>query len=413
MIRRAIDRNGKKVWLADLRKFGLGRVYRDSKEAAEHEYAEAIKKRGSALSSDQRETTFGEMAEKFLAHAESGLAGKTIRSYRDLLNRYVLPTFGRKRLVDVNTAMIRNFLTAKRAPIVTCKIVGCRGRVREIALADYDAATMKRVDASVGERRLSQHTVRLIRASMSVVFSLAAADRIIDRNPVSDAKVVAGQGRKARKLSKRAVPKERVFSKEQQDALLAWCHERDRELEDFVFTSLRLGTRPGETRGLKWGDIVGRKITIERSVDDQDVVTDTKTGETRAADVSSALLDVLGLRRLTRERDGHSSDDASFIFGNGEPLDSRKIARRFELALRECEITGHSLYDLRHTCASVLYQRCRDTVYCAKQLGHSPRTFLEHYAHMLPDATQPYAELLDAEDAQAAASELVAMNART
>jgi integrase len=399
--KKVLDRNGKKVWLADLRKFGLGRVYRDTQEAAEAALADAIKKRGSVLSPERRETTFAEMAESFLAHAESGLAGKTLRSYRDLLNRYVIPIFGRRRVVDINTATIRNFLTEKRAPIKTVTIVGYRGRHREVALADFDPATMKRIGAAVNERKLSASTIRLIRASLSVVFSLAVADKLITQNPVADAKAVAGRGRKARALRKIAVPKERVFAQAQIADLLEWTDARDQELRDLIITSLRLGTRPGETRALKWGDLTERKILVERSADDHNEITETKTGETRSIDVSAYLADVLRLRWLKR---GEPTGE-KFIFGNGEPLDSRALARRFELALRECGIIGHSLYDLRHTCGSTLYQRCKDVVYCARQLGHTPETFLKYYAHFLPDAGESYVDLLDADDDHAAPAE--------
>jgi integrase len=409
-IKKVLDRNGKKVWLADLRKFGMGRVYRQSQEAAEAELADAIKKRGGALSPRRREITFAEQAEEFLATVNGELAGKTVRSYRDLLKRYVLPTFGRKRVVDISVPMIKAFLTEKRAGIPTYKVAGHRGRPRDVAVADFDPATMKRLGDTVGEKKLSAHTVRLIRASISVVLASAVEDRLIDRNPVADAKVVAGHGRKARALGKIAVPKERVFAQAQIAALLEWADARDQELRDLIVTSLRLGTRPGETRALKWGDLTEKKIQVERSADDLNEVTLTKTGEKRSVDVSAHLADVLRLRWLKR---GEPTGE-KYIFGNGEPIESRALARRFELALRECGIVGHSLYDLRHTCGSTLYQRCRDVVYCARQLGHTSETFLRHYAHHLPDAGKNYVDLLDDEDeAQATERDREEMNAPT
>jgi hypothetical protein len=44
--------------------------------------------------------------------------------------------------------------------------------------------------------------------------------------------------------------------------------------------------------------------------------------------------------------------------------------------------------------------RCRDFVYVAAQLGHaSPKTTIDHYAHLLPGVDQSYADLLDESEA--------------
>ena len=67
-----------------------------------------------------------------------------------------------------------------------------------------------------------------------MVFASAVDDRIIDRNPVPDAKV-SRHSRKAKAANRIAVPKERVFTEAQQAALLSWSSERDPELHDLIF----------------------------------------------------------------------------------------------------------------------------------------------------------------------------------
>jgi integrase len=394
-IRKIVQLSGNPTWQVNLRKYGLGRPQFETKEAAEAALADAIKKRGAGLNPSLRNITFAEQAEAFLKHAADGLAEKTMRSYRGHLENHVLPQFGKRRVSEINTPMIKSFLTAKRQPIPTVKIVSANPKKsRVIDAADFDAATMKlwpEQDAGAS-RKLSSTTVRLIRASASVVFASAVDDRIIDRNPVTDARA-SRRSRKARAANNIAVPKERPFSRLQQDALLSWCSKRDPELYDFIFTMLRLGTRPGEARALRWSDIVGRKILVERSATDKNEITETKTGGKRAVDMSPALWDVLRLRQLKRVATG-----TDYIFGNGvTPLSVRDLGKRFELALGECAITGHVMYDCRHTFASVLLQRCRDVVYTAKMLGHAdPATTLRYYAHFLESTSSAYVDLLDA-----------------
>ena len=394
-IRKIVQLSGNPVWQVNGRKFGFGRPQFATKELAEAELADMIKRRSGGLSPGRRDVTFAEQAEAFLKHAADGLAEKTLRSYRGHLNFHILPRLGKHKVCDINTPMIKALLFEKRQPIPTLKIVSADPRKsRVIDAVDFDASTMKlwpEQDARAS-RKLSSTTVRLIRASASVVFAGAVDDRIIDRNPVTDARA-SRRSRKARAASNIAVPKERPFSQAQQDALLSWCGERDQELHDFIFTLLRLGARPGEARALRWGNIVGDKVLIEESATDKNEITETKTGGKRAVDMSPELRDVLRLRQLKR-----AAADTAYIFGNGViPLGVRVLGKRFELAMRECGITGHVMYDCRHTFASVLLQRCRDVVYVAKMLGHSdPATTLRYYSHFLAGTSRAYVDLLDA-----------------
>ena len=155
-------------------------------------------------------------------------------------------------------------------------------------------------------RKLSISTLRLIRATLSVVFASAVDDRIIDRNPVPDAKV-SRHSRKAKAANRVAVPKERVFTETQQAALLSWSGERDPELHDVIFLLLRSGLRPGECRALAWSDFdfTRRKIRIEYSVSDKGTFGPTKTGLGRSVDISPALRDVMRLRMLKRPTRTH------------------------------------------------------------------------------------------------------------
>ena len=393
----------------NLRKYDLGRPQFETKEAAEAALADAIKQRGAGLNPGWRDVTFAEQAEAFLGNAADGLAEKTLRSYRGHLNVHILPRFGKRRVVEINTAMIKAFLTEKRQPIPTVKIVSADPKKsRVIDLADFDPATMKRwpeQDAGA-TRKLSITTIRLIRATLSVVLASAVDDRIIDRNPVSDARV-SQRSRKAKSANRVAVAKERVFTEAQQAALLSWCSERDPELHDLFFLLLRSGLRPGECRALGWSDIdfTRRKIRVEYSVSDKGTFGPTKTGLGRSVDISPALRDVMRLRMLkhsTRPQVYRGEGSMELVFSNpsGTPLDDSRLRKRFDLAMNETAITAHVLYDARHSYASTLLARCRDFVYVAAQLGHaSPKTTMDHYAHLLPGVEQSYADLLDESEA--------------
>ncbi len=399
---------GSTVWQVDGRKYGASpaRPQFHTKEQAEDALAEMIARRGGGLNPGRRDITFAMQAEAYLKNSADALAARTLRSYASSLKVHILPKFGAKRVIDINTAMIKAFLAEKRAKTPTVKIVsGVRPRAKTIAAADFDPATMRRyVNDTGSERQLGIATVRHLRATLSVIFQSAVDDGLISANPVTAARG-ANRGRKARAAANQAVAKERPFTQAQQEAILYWSRERDHELHDFVFTLLRTGARPGEIRALRWGDIVGDKILIERSADDRNEITLTKTGNKRSVDLTPALRDVLRLRFLQRGK----PEATSFVFGNGSPLSVRALARRFERALDETGIVGHSMYDCRHTFASVLLARGANLVYVAKMLGHSdPSTTLKHYSHWMETESVRYADLLDQPAAECEREEMKA-----
>jgi integrase len=108
------------------------------------------------------------------------------------------------------------------------------------------------------------------------------------------------------------------------------------------------------------------------------------------------------LKRPTRTHMDRGERKVELVFSNpsGTPLDDSRLRKRFDLAMGETAIARHVLYDARHTYASTLLARCRDFVYVAAQLVHaSPKTTMDHYAHLLPGVDQSYADLLDESEA--------------
>jgi integrase len=383
-IRKATTLAGAITWVVDGRRYGArpARPQFATKEQAEDALAQMIAKRGAGLSPTRRDVTFAMQADAYLKNAADALAGRSLRSYASILNTHLLPAFGAKRVVDINTASIRAFLAGKGA-----------------------------AKKPSGERQFSAATVRLLRATLSVILSTAVDDNLITANPVTAARV-GSRGRKARIAGRVAIEKIRPFTEAQVTSLLEWCAAHDSELGDFLFTLLRTGMRPGEARALRWSDIHDDKVLVERSVDDLNVITPTKTGNVREVDLTPALKHTLRLRRPKRALAGHGAGDDDFVFGDGAPIAARAITHRFDRALRKCKVEGHVMYDCRHFYASVLLQKCRDVVYVAKMLGHSnPATTLKYYAHYLAATSTRFADQLD--DQPLAATDPAEMNAAT
>lgn len=108
---------GTVCWQVDGRKYNASpaRPQFATKEQAEDALAEMIKKRGGGLNPGRRDVTFQMQADAYLKNSAEALAGRTLRSYKSSLNVHILPAFGSKRVIDINTASIRTFLAAKSA----------------------------------------------------------------------------------------------------------------------------------------------------------------------------------------------------------------------------------------------------------------------------------------------------------
>jgi Phage integrase family len=78
-------------------------------------------------------------------------------------------------------------------------------------------------------------------------------------------------------------------------------------------------------------------------------------------------------------------------------MDESQTRKRFGRVLKKAEITGHRLYDLRHTFATQLLAKGAPITYVAAQLGHAnPSTTLRWYARWLPQAGAGFVDRLDA-----------------
>src|SRR5262249_38109681 len=79
----------------------------------------------------------------------------------------------------------------------------------------------------------------------------------------------------------------------------------------------------------------------------------------------------------------------------GLSLDESRVRKQFARILKSAGLSGHRVYDLRHTFATLLLA-CAPITYVAAQLGHArPSTTLQWYAHWLPSDSKSFVDSLD------------------
>jgi integrase len=147
------------------------------------------------------------------------------------------------------------------------------------------------------------------------------------------------------------------------------------------------GLRPGEARGLTWGDIGDRTIRVRGAVDPDGVDKATKTTKSRSVRLLAPLAEDLVAWRTAS---GNPSD-AALIFPRSDgrawtETDYRNFARRpFRKAASAAGVDIGSPYDLRHSAASLWLHEGINAVQVAAWMGHSPAMLLSTYAHVIAE----------------------------
>ncbi|MGH2913530.1 MAG: tyrosine-type recombinase/integrase [Solirubrobacteraceae bacterium] len=164
------------------------------------------------------------------------------------------------------------------------------------------------------------------------------------------------------------------------------------------------GLRPGEARGLRWGDVRERTILVQRAADLDGTAKQTKNRASRSVRLLAPLAQDLKAWRLASGRPA----DSAPVFGrdDGEMWTKEDWgnwrSRQWADASRAAGLQATPRpYDLRHSFASLLLAEGRAIHYVAAQLGHSPALTLSTYGHLFAEYED--AERIDAEAEIAAA----------
>jgi integrase len=178
-----------------------------------------------------------------------------------------------------------------------------------------------------------------------------------------------------------------------------------------AFFSLLLtsGMRPGEALGLKWSDIDynGKKVTVNRSL------TRTKCGgwtleepktacSRRTIPLPASVIEDLREHKKKQSKKALATLDyknQGFVFSasNFEPMNEVNVLNRhFKPILKKAGLPDIRLYDLRHTCATLLLSAGENSKVVSERLGHASIVLtLDTYSHVLPDMQQGASDKLE------------------
>jgi len=257
------------------------------------------------------------------------------------------------------------------------------------------------------EREFSPKTIRHIHTALSGALSKAVEWRLIHRNPCDTAELPRLEHREMQSLSA-------------EEAARFLAAAKDDKLGVVFAFALFTGARPAEVFALKWSDIdfARATATIQRTLQWRKKRKDSQTHQPKE-NASSWYFDKPKTKRsrrtvplpagLVQQLREHRSTQAEallkigirselvFATSEGTPLHWQNVTKRhFKPVLERAGLpASFRLYDLRHSCATLLLQDGLNPKIVSERLGHASIVLtLDTYSHVLPDMQSEAAESL-------------------
>jgi integrase len=314
------------------------------------------------LISDQM--TFGQYLDQWLLNAaKPKVSERTHTDYEDLLRRYVRPVLGNKLLSDIKPLRIQALYT------------------------------------SLLDRGLSARTIRYTHAVISAALKQAVKWRMLTQNPA----LLVDLPKQERKEMK-------ALTREEAIRFLAAAIE-DRYGLLFAL-ALATGMRPEEYLALQWKDIDFERgtATIRRTLCWRRrgggwYFGEPKTVRSRRQipipfSLIGALVDHKRSQAEERLRAGQKYQTLDLVFATeaGGPLLHSNLHRRhFKPILKRAKLDQSiRIYDLRHSCATLLLEANENPKVVSERLGHASITLtMDVYSHVLPSMQQAASEKIE------------------
>lgn len=321
-------------------------LYGKTRAEVSEKLSKALADRDGGLVFDAGKLTVGEYLEQWLSDSVRGTVREsTLESYRRVVRNYLIPSVGRVKLKDLKPLHLQGLYRQK-------------------------------LDAG-----LSTCTVQYTHTIAKKALKDAVRGELITRNPAEAVDPPQVKRDEIRPLSAEQVRK------------LLRATEGDR-LEAVYTFAVHTGMRPGELVALRWDDLDLEAGTVQvKRARSAGRIDKPKTPKSRRRiDLSPSAREALRAHRKRQleermERAGLWEDHGLVFPSNvGTPLDQRNLTRAFKAAVKRAGLPEtFRLYDLRHTCATLLLSRNVHPKYVQELLGHASIALtLDTYSHVIP-----------------------------
>ncbi len=293
---------------------------------------------------------------------KASVSESTLNGYRSQMKLYILPRLGHLRLHEITPLAVQDTINSLR------------------------------------DQGLAARTIEYAHAVLHQALQKAVKLGLLVRNPTEDTELPP--------RTRRAFT---ILSPEQMVNLLE--SEKGKPLYPLWLLLLGTGLRPGEALALKWSDLDGDTLRLQRvlvrngsgayDVAEQRAKTDQSL---RAVTLSKSVLEALKAHRQRQVEGmlslGERYERNDFIFAArfGSFLDPNNVRNRWKSALKRAGLPANvRLYDTRHSHATALLNAGNvNLAWVSARLGHtSVQTTESVYARVLPEAHRQMADVME------------------
>ncbi len=284
-----------------------------------------------------------EFAKIWLAEMQVEWSKSHYIDVKGVLDKYLLPTFGSKRISAINKGQILQFRS------ILAKVPGRKGSY------------------------LSPSRINHIMTPLRVLLN-EAADRYDFTSPWRNIKAL--------KVGRTEVD---PFSFPEVEHFLRHTPE---DFRAYYITRFFTGMRTGEIDGLMWDsvDLVNHTITVKQSLSRGELQGLKTEGSYRVIHLINRVVDVLKVHRLAaREKNKYV-----FTNGKGKALNYQVISRSvWYPTIDKAKLRKRNPYQTRHTFATLLLASGESPEWIANQMGHTTTTMLFRvYSRYVPNLTR-------------------------
>ncbi len=308
------------------------------------------------------DSTFAQLADRWLSLAGPDLSPTTLRRYEGLLRTHILPALGSRPVHAIRPSHLDDLY---------------RGLIDRSGLSP---ASVRQVHAVI--RRSLRQAVR---------WGWIATNPAANATPPRVAKPT---------LSPPSI--------DELTALLAGAADRDPELGRFLHLAATTGARRGELCALRWSsiDVEHQALTIGRSIIEIQgglAEKDTKTHAARRIALDSRSVDVLAAQRELAEERAATAEveltESAYVFSTdpagARPWSPGHVSKSFQAVRSTLGLDSIRLHDLRHFAATRLLAAGVPVRTVSGRLGHAnAATTLSVYAHFLEASDQAAAAVM-------------------
>ncbi|MGV8168160.1 MAG: tyrosine-type recombinase/integrase [Alkaliphilus sp.] len=267
----------------------------------------------------------------------------------------------------------------------------------DIPISQLTAIRVQDMYNSLIKKNLSSRTVRYVHSVLRNALEQAVKWQSIKQNPTQY--VDLPKHEKTQEITALSVEETKRF-------LDASTFNRWGVLFELMITT---GLRPGEAYGLTWNnvDFIKKQIYVIKAISRVKGKWTLKEPKTKKSKRTLPLPETT-LQRLKDHKKEQTLEklkardynDHAFVFAsnNGNPLEARNVINQYFKPLLEQVGLPRTirLYDLRHTCATLLMASDVNPKVVAERLGHSNVSMtLNTYTHVLPGMQEEATNKLD------------------